>query len=843
MGKKFKQIIKLLSIATLTCVLLFGVLNITAKASGGNWNAEKQNKGDDWWKWWNQWDTVHGSGSAMYLAGCRIVSLTKLLVDVGAINDPSSYTPDDFFSWGKENGYFDNGCNANGYVGASAEAFAEKHGVKLVRDRTRVEINTKTQDGLNRAKQTIRDYLDKDYYLLIGYDYTVIVNGEKVHKMHWDYIDRERSNGTDIYIATTGNNEGVCRLEDCNKEGSVNYYKKFTNLYLFKVDGWGKTEGKIKWDLSKDGTLNISGSGDTGDLYNCRRYAESIKKVIISGHITSIGRSAFDHCTNLKNITIPNSVTDIKTFAFSGCDSLTSITIPNSVTEIGNRAFFYCDSLESITLPNSVKSIGKSAFYRCKSLKSITIPNSVTEIGEDAFRFCENLKSVTISNAVKSIGKDTFDSCTNLKNITIPNSVKSIGEHAFQGCESLKSVIIPNSVTSIGNFAFADCKSLKSITIPDSVTEIGTGAFNNVSNCTITFEGTKQQWNSLEESVDVKLNKTCKVICQGNSYQIVFNGNGATSGKMKAVDVPAGGNVKIPKNTFKKNGYKFQYWQYSLGNQCYKVDDGTYAKISQKTLKNNNVRSLELIAIWKKEKPTPAAKGTKISIGGVQYVVSSSSKSNPTLKVTAVSSKNTKSVTIPYSYTSKNKVTYKITQIDKNAFKGNKKITKVSIGDNVTEIGDNAFYGCSGIKTLTLGKGVKKIGAKAFYGCAGIKKLTMDDAVENIGAKAFYNCQGMTSLTLSRNTTKLGNQFAEMCIDLKTITISSTALKNSGISSNAFKGVGATIKVPKSKLKEYTKLFRKKGLNKNVKIIGVNFSSGGGGNGSIGGGGAGGGFR
>ena len=37
---------------------------------------------------------------------------------------------------------------------------------------------------------------------------------------------------------------------------------------------------------------------------------------------------------------------------------------------------------------------------------------------------------------------------------------------------------------------------------------------------------------------------------------------------------------------------------------------------------------------------------------------------------------------------------------------------------------------------------------------------------------------------------------------------------------NAFKGVGdkVTIKVPKGKKKAYTKLFRKKGLSKKVKI-------------------------
>ena len=62
-------------------------------------------------------------------------------------------------------------------------------------------------------------------------------------------------------------------------------------------------------------------------------------------------------------------------------------------------------------------------------------------------------------------------------------------------------------------------------------------------------------------------------------------------------------------------------------------------------------------------------------------------------------------------------VTYKVTAIEKNAFKNNKKIKKVTIGKNVTNVGKNAFYGCSKLKTITIKSTeltAKKIGSKAF---------------------------------------------------------------------------------------------------------------------------------
>ena len=59
----------------------------------------------------------------------------------------------------------------------------------------------------------------------------------------------------------------------------------------------------------------------------------------------TIGYAAFSYCSSLKSIVISNSVTSIGEYAFYSCDSLKSIVIPNSVTSIGDDAFYSCDSL------------------------------------------------------------------------------------------------------------------------------------------------------------------------------------------------------------------------------------------------------------------------------------------------------------------------------------------------------------------------------------------------------------------------------------------------------------------------------------------------------------------
>lgn len=171
----------------------------------------------------------------------------------------------------------------------------------------------------------------------------------------------------------------------------------------------------------------------------------------------------------------------------------------------------------------------------------------------------------------------------------------------------------------------------------------------------------------------------------------------------------------------------------------------------------------------------PAAKGDTVTDTSTNdnYIVNSESASEPTVEYKETGNTSSTSVKIPDTVTVDG-IIYKVTAVADKAFSGNKKI-----------------------KTVTIGKNVTKIGTKAFANCTALTKLTIPANVTNIGTQAFT-----------------GNK------KLKIITIKSTKLTSKSISKNAFKGVGnkVTIKVPKSKKKAYTTLFRKKGLSKKVKI-------------------------
>ena len=108
----------------------------------------------------------------------------------------------------------------------------------------------------------------------------------------------------------------------------------------------------LKWHLTDDGVLTISGEGEMTDYSYSNRspwYGQNIKRIIIDDSVTSIGNEAFSDCSSLTSVTIGNNVTIIGNSAFSDCSSLTSVTIPNSVTTIGYSAFGGCINITQIS--------------------------------------------------------------------------------------------------------------------------------------------------------------------------------------------------------------------------------------------------------------------------------------------------------------------------------------------------------------------------------------------------------------------------------------------------------------------------------------------------------------
>ena len=115
-----------------------------------------------------------------------------------------------------------------------------------------------------------------------------------------------------------------------------------------------------------------------------------------------------------------------------------------------------------------------------------------------------------------------------------------------------------------------------------------------------------------------------------------------------------------------------------------------------------------------KKNPTTAVlkKGTKLTAGTSKFVVTGTN----TVSYTGTKNKKASKITVPATVKAGKQV-YKVTSIANNAFKNNKKLKTVVIGQNITTIGKKAFYGCKNLKKITVqSKVLKKVGAGALKG-------------------------------------------------------------------------------------------------------------------------------
>ncbi len=321
----------------------------------------------------------------------------------------------------------------------------------------------------------------------------------------------------------------------------------------------------------------------------------------------------------------------------------------------------YTGDKAEVVIPDRIRgtkvtSIGFAAFWDYSGLKSITLPQSITTIQNYAFWGCSSLTDITLPESLTSIGAFAFCNCNGLTSLTIPKNVRSMGYGVFRNCECLKKVTLSEGITRIASEAFAGCSSLTSLTIPDGVTSIGRVVFQDCD-------------------------------------------------KLTSVVIP---DSVTEFDTLKEPGFEVLGWSFWGAPNVTIICNKNSA--AYKYAKKNNI-PVKLM-------PKPAKKGTILTVSSkkVKVKVTSSSKKNPTVAVMKITNKKTKKLTIP-STVKVGGVTYKVTAVASQAFKGNKNLTNITIGRGITKIGNEAFSGCKNLKKITVTAGnLTTIRKNAFKG-------------------------------------------------------------------------------------------------------------------------------
>lgn len=223
--------------------------------------------------------------------------------------------------------------------------------------------------------------------------------------------------------------------------------------------GYDPEDDNVTWTLYSDGTLEITGNGDSADYKDYsppwHRYKDQITSVSVSGCVTSLGTYAFYGYENLKEVTI--------NVDFSwGRRYIDEYAFANSGVETVN------------VLSSSIDMIYPSAFSGCKNLKFINCPSHASHYNVFPDYYYQ----------LSSLTGEFGSLCKGRQFVKFAPGVSPYSPYKYN---------IPNEITEIASYAFSDLQQLNEVGIPASVQKIGANAFSGDSLKDVIFFGAAPQ--------------------------------------------------------------------------------------------------------------------------------------------------------------------------------------------------------------------------------------------------------------------------------------------------------------------------------------------------------------
>ena len=517
---------------------------------------------------------------------------------------------------------------------------------------------------------------------------------------------------------------------------------------------------------------------------------------------------------------------------------------------MGELTFAWCDNLVYVELPKSLYQIGDSAFTKCLSLKSIKVPDGIKRIDIDAFCDCPALETVIIPDSVTYIGTTILDGS---------NSEAVI--YCSEGSKA-RTYAINNSYRydDLQNAPYVGCAS--ELHVSDITTGSAKLTWDKVDDAegyiVYRYDSTRQAWSKVAETTDVSY--SLNSLHHGTEYRYGVNTYKTVNGSTVLGNIQAEAAFTTVQEN--KDGEEVSGESGNKGatestsdfgntNVTGNISDAGNTGITESTSDAGNTGVTESASdagntgatgsasdsasagatesasdskeasVQTNTTQTSLAKA-KVKLSKTSYSYNGQAK-KPTVTVTLNGKTLNKGTDYTISYKSnKNIGTAKVTIKGIGAYKGSvskdftikaKKGTTVTVGKykyTFTGTTTVAFAGIVSTRTtkVTIANTVK-IGGKTFQ-------------VTSIADKALYNKTKVSSVTIGTNVTSIGKEAFKNCKKLTTITIQSTKLKTVG--KNALNGIKSTakVKVSKSKITAYKKLFKGKGQSSKVKIQGIN---------------------
>ena len=565
-------------------------------------------------------------------------------------------------------------------------------------------------------------------------------------------------------------------------------WKEFGNIVAIEdepapcitASGTCGAEGdNLTWTLTCDSVLTISGTGAMADFeYTStpwRGYHYSIKYIVVSDGVTSIGEYAFNNC------------------------EMISIEIPGSITSIGKDAFIYCNNLASIHVAldntnycsedNILFNKDKTTIiqFPCGIQGAYTIPNSVTRI--DNIACGAGLEALEIPSFVKNIISVDFRLCANLTSvINHAETPQTINAYAFKSV-NLSSCALYVPAESVDAYKAADVwkefgniLAIEDEPAPCIIASGTCGAEGDNLTWTLscdsvlTISGTGEMedyqgpsycpWYNVRESIkSLVINESCSRLGNYAFYHCINLTNATISNSVVSMGYSVFSGCE---NLISIN----------LPENITSIEHGVFASCTNlpSIIIPNNVTTIETFAF------AHCHNLRSVDIpSSVKNIGSSAFINCFTLD----------SLIIPNS----------VTSIGDWAF-WNCGCTSLVISDSLTSIG-NSVFGQTDMPYVNIPNSVTSIGNDAFHG-SKLVSIDIPEGVISIGKSVFENSLSLSSVNIGKTVTNIGDSAFYYCVRLRSVT--DYAIVPQTIDANVFLEVdlsACTLSVPTESLEAY----------------------------------------
>jgi len=162
-------------------------------------------------------------------------------------------------------------------------------------------------------------------------------------------------------------------------------------------------------------------------------------------------------------------------------------------------------------------------------------------------------------------------------------------------------------------------------------------------------------------------------------------------------------------------------------------------------------------------------------VDGIFYNVNSSDPTTASVTFKGATYSETKSyrgdIVVPGSVTHDG-ITYQVTTIGEQAFRGCDSIYTVVLSSPIKEIKSSAFYQCTSLTSINLPKTLTSIGYSAFSYNTSLRHVDLPGSVTTLGSSVF-SYSGIESIFIPRNVTNISGNLCLSCDSLTSIVVDS----------------------------------------------------------------------